>query len=143
MRLFYICIMETLKRNPKLDNIGMTASLLCAIHCAVVPIIITSLPFLGLSFLSNPLIEWGMIILAIVLGFYAIGISYLNKHHKLLPVILLLLGFIIIITGHLFTTGWHQAIVVPTGGLFIATSHIYNIKFNGQCHSAHKSFLLD
>ena len=81
----YLYIVKTIKHSSKLDHIGMTASILCAIHCAIVPILITTLPLFGLGFLANPWLEWGMIILALFIGIYAIGLSYFRSHRKLLP----------------------------------------------------------
>src|ERR1700712_5226092 len=92
----YICNMNHPKKSSRLDNVGMTASILCAVHCAIVPIIITSLPLLGLGFLANPWFEWGMISFALMIGLWAIGLSYFRSHHKILPMILLLVGFLII-----------------------------------------------
>ena len=120
----------------------MTASVLCAIHCAIVPILITSLPLIGMGFLANPWLEWSMIILALFIGFYAIGLSYFRTHHKLLPPILLITGFLVIIAGHLFITGWHEAIIVPVGGLLIATAHFFNFRYTGMCANAHTMFHL-
>jgi hypothetical protein len=130
------------KRGSKLDNVGMTASILCAIHCAVVPLIITTLPLIGLGFLANPWFEWGMIIFAVFIGFYAIGISYVRSHHKVLPLLLLLAGFAVIIAGHLFVTDWHEAIVVPIGGLLIATAHFFNYRYTAVCSSENSLFHL-
>jgi len=124
-------------QNPKLtsrlDNIGMTASTLCAIHCAVVPLIFTSLPLLGLGFLANPWFEWGMIILAFIIGVSSISLSYFRTHRRLLPLTLLTIGFLIIIAGHLFITNWIEGIVVPLGGLTIAVAHFVNYKYAGMC----------
>lgn len=122
--------MKLLKDKPKLDSIGMTASVLCAIHCAVVPIIITSLPLLGLGFLSNPWFEWSMITFALTIGVCAIGITYIRRRHSLLPMFLLIAGFTIIIAGHMFITSWHEAIIVPIGGLLIAAAHFANYKYS-------------
>jgi CHASE2 domain-containing sensor protein len=116
----------------------MTASILCAIHCAIVPIILTSLPLFGLGFLANPLIEWTMISLALVIGIYAIGLSYVRTHHRPLPMILLIAGFLVIIGGHLFVTNWREAIIVPIGGLLIATAHFFNFRYTGLCREEHK-----
>jgi len=138
----YICQVRTTKHSLKLDNIGMTASVLCAIHCAIVPILITSLPLIGLGFLANPLIEWSMIILALFIGIYAISLSYFRTHHKRLPMLLLITGFAIIIAGHLFITSWQEAIIVPIGGLLIATAHFFNYKYTGLCREEHTMFHL-
>ena len=140
---YYICIMKSVKHTSKLDNIGMTASVLCAIHCAVVPVLLTSLPLLGLGFLANPWVEWSMIIFALIIGTYTIGSSYFRTHRKLLPILLLVMGFLIIISGHLFITTWQEAIIVPIGGLTIATAHFFNYKYTGMCkEEGHSMFHL-
>ena len=137
----YICIMEFTKLTAKLDNIGMTASTLCAVHCALVPVFITVLPLIGLGFLANPLFEWGMITLAFIIGVSSISSSYFRMHRRLLPLLLLSIGFIIIILGHIFITGWVEGIVVPLGGFTIATAHFINYKYVGACkvcnHESH------
>jgi hypothetical protein len=129
----YFCDVKTVKYSSRLDNAGMTASILCAIHCAIVPLLITVLPLVGLGFLANPLVEWSMIIFAVFIGFYAIGSSYVRVHHKIMPVVLLFGGFMVIIIGHVFVQGWREAIVVPLGGLLIATAHFVNYRYAGSC----------
>ncbi|RWY53787.1 MerC domain-containing protein [Mucilaginibacter gilvus] len=132
--------MRSLKMAVKLDNIGMTASTLCAIHCAAVPVFFTSLPLVGLGFLANPWVEWSMIIVALIVGVASIAGSFLNSHHRVLPLILLIIGFATIILGHIFTKGWLEAIIVPVGGVTIALAHFVNYKYAGTC-SAGDSFL--
>ena len=138
--VMYICSMGKGKYSSRLDSAGMTASILCAIHCAIVPLLITVLPLAGLGFLANPLVEWSMIIFALCIGIYAIGVSYLRTHHKLLPSILLVMGFLVIIVGHLFVRGWREAMVVPVGGLLIATAHFINYRYSAKCNSGHQLF---
>ncbi len=133
---------ENFKKKAHLDNLGMTASVLCAIHCAVVPVIITSLPLLGLGFLANPWFEWGMILFALCIGVSAIGITYFRKKHSLLPMILLIIGFMIIIWGHLFISSWREAVIVPVGGLLIAAAHFFNYKYAKVCPGEHPAFHL-
>lgn len=120
----------------------MTASILCAVHCAIVPLLITSLPLLGLGFLANPWFEWGMITFAVFIGFYAIGLSYFRSHHRVLPLVLLFGGFLIIIIGHLYVTSWREAIIVPFGGLLIATAHFFNYKYTMICRADNTLFHL-
>ncbi|MFD0764312.1 MerC domain-containing protein [Mucilaginibacter lutimaris] len=127
-------------KTIKLDNIGMTASTLCAIHCAAVPVLFTSLPLVGLGFLANPLVEWVMITIALVVGVSSIGNSYFKEHHRILPLALLIAGFLIIIIGHLFTKGWIEAVIVPVGGLTIALAHFVNYKYAGTCKAGNSFF---
>jgi hypothetical protein len=128
--------MASRKVGSRLDSIGMTASTLCAIHCAIVPVLLTFLPLTGLGFLANPLLEWGMIVLALVLGVSSIFLSYFRTHKKALPLLLLLIGFIAIIAGHIYLRGWLEAVVVPLGGLTIAAAHFINFKYVGMCNNS-------
>ena len=123
------------KHSSRLDRFGMTASTICAIHCAIVPVLITTLPLIGLGFLANPWFEWGMIGLALMLGISSIAVSYFKVHHRALPLILLLGGFMLIAVGHLFTT-LAEAIVVPIGGLTVAAAHFLNNKYAATCRTA-------
>ena len=78
-----------------------------------------------------------MIIFALFIGIYTIGSSYFNVHQKVLPICLLITGFLIIIGGHVFITGWQEAIVVPVGGLTIAVAHFFNYRYTGMCEVEH------
>ncbi|MBK0379130.1 MerC domain-containing protein [Mucilaginibacter segetis] len=134
--------MRSSKMNlKKLDNIGMTASTLCAIHCAAVPIFFTSLPLVGLGFLANPWVEWIMILFALLVGVSSIGTS-VKIHHRLLPLILLIAGFVTVIAGHLLISGWLEAVVVPSGGIVIAIAHFVNYKYAGTCQAGDNYFHL-
>ena len=133
--LLYLRIVKNPKLISRLDSIGMTASALCAIHCAIVPLVFTSLPLLGLGFLANPWIEWGMIILAFIIGISSISLSYIRTHRRVLPMALLTAGFIIIICGHLYISGWIEGIIVPLGGLTIVGAHFINYKYAGSGNS--------
>jgi hypothetical protein len=130
------------KLSPRLDNIGITASTLCAIHCAVVPLLFTSLPLVGLEFLANAWVEWGMIIFALALGVYSIGLSYRRTHHNAVPMLMLILGFAIIMAGHAFAAGKTEAMIVPAGGLLIAAAHYVNYRYTGACNHDHKTYKL-
>ncbi|SDI51690.1 MerC domain-containing protein [Mucilaginibacter sp. P25] len=136
--------MDFQKLSPRLDNIGITASTLCAIHCAVVPLLFTSLPLVGLGFLANAWVEWGMIIFALVIGVYSIGLSYRRTHRRSVPLFMLVSGFVIIMGGHAFTTtGKYEAMIVPVGGLLIAAAHYINYRYTGACNHDHKTYKLE
>ncbi|WP_114936829.1 MerC domain-containing protein [Mucilaginibacter endophyticus] len=134
--------MDFQKLSPRLDNIGITASTLCAVHCAVVPLAFTSLPLVGLGFLANAWVEWGMIIFALAIGVYSIGLSYKRTHHRSLPLAMLVVGFAIIMGGHGLAAGKTEAMIVPFGGLLIAAAHYVNYKYTGACSHDHKTYKL-
>jgi len=133
LHLLYVCAMTSKKHRSKIDHIGMTASTLCAIHCAIVPTLLTFLPLTGLGFLATPLFEWGMIILALLLGVSSIFLSYIRTHRRALPLLLLVTGFAMVVLGHIYLRGWIEAVIVPLGGLTIAAAHFVNFKYVGVC----------
>ena len=53
---------------PALDTVGATASLMCAIHCLAMPVLLVVLPTLGLGFLLNESLERGFVIGSVVLA---------------------------------------------------------------------------
>ncbi|WP_345230998.1 MerC domain-containing protein [Olivibacter ginsenosidimutans] len=120
----------------KMDMVGFTASALCAVHCALMPFVITLLPLVGLEFLASPWVEISIIVLSILIGISSLIPSYLKYHRKLWPIIMLLVGFILIFGAHFL--GFHELepILVPIGGLTIAGAHFLNWKLNRPFHCA-------
>ena len=50
------------------DALGIAASVACAIHCALLPLVLTSLPVLGINIINNTWFEVFMILLAAAIG---------------------------------------------------------------------------
>lgn len=126
------------KIAPHLDRIGMTASTLCAIHCALVPVFLTVLPLAGLGFLANEWVEISMIAISVVLGIVSLGMSYRKQHRKTLPLFVLLTGFSLIATGHFSGVESIEPILIPLGGLIVAAAHLVNWRLNKVCTHTHK-----
>lgn len=119
-------------KSEKLDQLGMTASLACAVHCAVLPFVLTTLPLFGLSFLAHSWVELAMIGLSLIIGVYSLSTSY-PKHKKLLPIMVLITGFGLIATGHYLIESI-EAILIPIGGFTIAGAHYINWKYSRTCN---------
>jgi len=126
------------KTSQHLDRLGMTASTLCAIHCVLVPVFLTTLPLLGLEFLSNEWVEISMIIVSVFLGTLSLSISYRKQHHKLLPFCILFTGFVLIAAGHFSGISNLEPILVPLGGFTVASAHLVNWRLNRSCSHEHK-----
>lgn len=60
------------------DALGIAASIACAIHCALLPLVMTSLPILGINIINNYWFEFGMIFLALVIGIYSLMHGFKN-----------------------------------------------------------------
>lgn len=132
----YICAMKILS-HTQIDRLGIIAAIACAVHCAALPLIITSLPLLGLNFLANIWVEIAMICISIILGCYSLSKSY-PKHHSLKPTILLLIGFSLIAIGHFLLYDF-EAFLIPIGGLLLAAAHFLNWKSLKSCNHNHNN----
>ncbi|WP_316737193.1 MerC domain-containing protein [Pedobacter aquatilis] len=129
--------MKLLKSAINLDRLGITASVLCAIHCALIPIIITFLPLWGMSFLANEWVEIGMILMSLCLGIWSLGSSYKKEHHKIYPIYVLISGFLLIAFGHFSGYEFLEPILIPIGGFVIASAHFINLKYVKSCRTKH------
>jgi hypothetical protein len=113
------------KNNP-LDIIAMTSSLVCAIHCAFLPILLSFSSFSSLYFLNNPMIEWTFICLGLVFIFTSLWPSYKNTHHKTKPLKVALLGFLLLAISRLHLTDLWEVSNTAIGATLIAFAHYIN-----------------
>ncbi|RZK76350.1 MAG: MerC domain-containing protein [Pedobacter sp.] len=123
--------MKSSIRSGRLDQFGMTASIACAVHCAVLPLVVTFLPLIGLEFLANMWVEITMIVLSAIVGVWSLLTSF--THHKsIVPSLILILGFVLIANGHFI---WHEmeSIFIPLGGIAIAFAHYVNWRLSRLC----------
>jgi hypothetical protein len=118
------------------DAMGVTVSVACAIHCAILPLAISSLPLFGINIIENPLFEYGMIALAFVVGSYSLYHGFKKHHHSWLPFILFSFGMFFLIIKQIFHN-WHLYLLIPAVVLIIL-SHFLNYKFCRRHNHAHK-----
>ena len=111
-----------------LDFIGFSASLLCALHCAALPFLLSLAPLAGLQFLDNPWIEYVIILLSLFIASSALIHGYRRHHHDLLALTIAVIGFILIGAGQLLEPEWKEVLLTSTGGTMIAIAHLINWK---------------
>src|SRR6218665_1308048 len=119
------------------DGIGITASVICAIHCAFLPVLASVLP--ALSGVHNLIFEWGMIVLAFGVGVYSLSHGYKKHHHSHLPFYLFGLGFALLISKQFFHE--HEIYFLIPAVILIVTAHYKNFKLSRvkKCNSLHHS----
>ncbi len=108
------------------DALGIGASLACAIHCALLPLFLTSLPLFGINIIHNTLFEAGMILLALCIGSYSLYHGFKKHHHSLLPLTLFFAGFIFLVLKQFFIA-YEKWMLIPAVVLII-TAHLINYK---------------
>ncbi len=116
------------------DALGVGASLACAVHCAVLPLVLTSLPVLGINIIENYSFEYFMIALAFVVGNYALLHGYKNHHRKFLPFLLFTAGMLFLLAKQ----HWHQyeLFILPFAVIFMVSADILKFRLcRIQSHS--------
>jgi hypothetical protein len=108
------------------DALGITTSLACAIHCALLPLFLTSLPVFGFEIIENLSVEIGMVALAFGIGIYSLYHGWKKHHHSFLPMIVFTIGFIFLVLK-LFITQYETWLLIP-GVIGIISGHIINYK---------------
>jgi len=110
------------------DALGITTSILCAVHCAILPLAVASLPILGVNIVDNASFEYGMIALAFLIGSRALLHGYRKHHRRLLPLLLFYAGMILLLAKQV----WHeqQFRLLPFAVLLIVIAHILNYRLS-------------
>lgn len=118
------------------DALGVTVSIACAIHCALLPLVLSSLPLFGINIIDNVYFEYGMIALAFIVGAYSLYHGFKKHHHNWLPLIIFSVGMISLVAKQIFHN-LHNYLLIPAV-LFIIFSHFLNFKFCRHHNHAHK-----
>jgi hypothetical protein len=86
------------------DALGIGTSLACAIHCALLPLFLNSLPLFGINIIENTGFEYLMILLAFIVGAYSLYHGRKKHHHSWLPLVIFGVG----IACLLAKMAWHE-----------------------------------
>lgn len=118
------------------DRIGFAASMLCAIHCAAMPLVLALLPTFGLGLGGWIDIDQAVVVFASVLAAATLTIGW-RRHRafrawRLLIPALLLLWFGAFGPFHAHgieqAHGWLHVGLMVLGGVLLATAHLTNMR---------------
>jgi hypothetical protein len=151
--------LRKLKTKPPgaLDKLGASASFLCAIHCALMPIIVTLAPLMALSILASETFEWILFGISAILGTISICWGY-RMHRSRKAAAMLACGLALLAAGRMLhqhhthaveaqalvmaSHGEHShssggadlyTIILVTGGLAVMASHLINHRLCQSC----------
>lgn len=117
------------------DALGIATSLACAIHCAILPLILSSLPVLGMNIINNEGFENFMIFVAFAIGSVSLWHGFRKHHHSLLPLMLFLGGIGLLVAKQV----WHdfQYWLLPLSLVMIVSAHFLNFRYCRVHNHAH------
>jgi hypothetical protein len=118
------------------DTLGIGTSLACAIHCALLPLFLSSLPLFGMNIIHNTVFEIGMIGLALAIGTISLWHGFRRHHHSLFPVVIFFCGFVFLVLKQFFIR-YETWLLIPAVALIIS-AHLINYKFCRIHNHAHR-----
>lgn len=117
----------------RLDTLGACLSLACAVHCVLLPFVLTVLPLLGLTLFGDHRFEIFMIIGAVSIAtFNLCWGSRVHGNQRIfwfIPASLLFFG-----GGVALLEDPRHGFLLACGGVLLATGHILNRKLCKSCH---------
>jgi divalent metal cation (Fe/Co/Zn/Cd) transporter len=118
------------------DALGIAASSACAIHCAVLPLLLTSLPILGVNIINNIGFEIFMIVLAMGVGLYSLNHGFKRHHHQKLPMVIFIGGMIFLLLKQVLHA--YQLWLLIPGVSMIIAAHYLNYRQCQKANHCHK-----
>ena len=115
------------------DRFAAAGSLVCALHCAITPLLLAVIPPLGLSIWLGDGFERAFVVFVTVLGLFSLVWGY-RRHRAFRALGMLLLGLAALWAGVLYAP-LHEsvvphAIVMTIGGMLVGLAHLLNLRLN-------------
>lgn len=132
--------MPPIRHRSLIDRFGAAGSLLCAIHCALLPLVIAVLPSLGLASLASQGFERAFVAFATLLGLFSVVWGY--RRHRAVRALSLLIPGLLTLWAVVLYQPLHEmllphAIAMTFGGTLVGLAHIANLRLNhGHVHDA-------
>ena len=117
------------------DAFGIAASVACAIHCAVLPLILSSLPLFGINIIENHGFEFIMIALAFIVGVYSLYHGRKKHHHSYYPMLLFAAGISLLFIKSMLHS--HNLMLLLPAVSLIVIAHYVNYKLCRIHNHAH------
>ncbi len=125
-------LLRSVDAAKSLDRIGATGSMLCAVHCAALPLVLALMPALGAG-LAGAGFEIGFIIFASAMALSSLILGY-RRHRAWRALLLLVPGLIslwsAVLIGPLHHNVIGHAVAMAIGGSLIATAHLLNLRLS-------------
>lgn len=113
-----------------IDSLGSVGAMLCAVHCALLPLALALLPVIGLGFFASTAFEQGFVLFATALAIASLWHGY-RGHRAYHAFAVLVPGLIALWTG-ILVPGLHHArvphaVAMSIGGTLVAVAHLVNL----------------
>ena len=101
-------------------------SLGCAVHCAAMPLLLSTGMLSSHSWIANPIFEVAILAITALFIYNSIIKGYLKGQSSKVPFVIACVGLLLILTHHFFSAA--GTIIIIIGGLLVASAHVINLK---------------
>jgi hypothetical protein len=134
--ILYICRLMNFRINW--EALGVGASLACAIHCAVLPLFMSSLPLFGINIIHNIFVEVLLLGSAFVIGFTTLWHGYKKHHHKITTLVLFSAGMLLFTINQFVSFNHSKLILITPAVVLVIAAHFLNHRYCVEAKHCHK-----
>jgi len=117
--------------------LGISASLICAIHCALMPLLVTSLPLFGVNLIENIWVEISLLVFAFVVGFYSLWHGYKKHHHRIVTLLIFTAGITFFVVHQFVEVPYYGITLILPGVFAVLTAHYLNYRLCRKANHCH------
>ena len=122
--------LRSISNRIRLDALGIALSALCAVHCVLTIVVISSLGLMGGWLLAPELHWWGLVAATIIAG-VAIGIGAV-RHRRRMPFVVAMTGLTFMGGALAAPHGIQEAVLTIIGVALVSLGHILNWRHSPQ-----------
>lgn len=120
------------------EALGIGASLACAIHCAVLPLFISSLPLWGINIVHNVFVEVLLLGSAFAIGFSTLWHGYKKHHHRYTSLLLFCAGMILFTVNQFVAFSYSTFLLIAPAVILVIAAHFLNHRYCTIAKHCHK-----
>ncbi len=120
------------------DRVGFAASFLCAIHCALLPLVLALAPALGLTLGGWIDFDQAFVVFATLLGATTLTLGY-RRHRGFHAWAMLLPGLALVWAASFTSLHNHSLthlVMMAVGGMLLALAHLLNLRLTHAAAAA-------
>lgn len=131
---------ETSNSRGFLDKAGAAISWVCAVHCLLMPLVLSFVPLLGISFLAHNGFEYVFVGLSISVALLSLLPAYFRQHGKIRTLLLFISGISFVILADVVFEDilFGKLAFVVLGAGLITISHFINRRLCLDCNSCNE-----
>ena len=111
--------------STRIDLVGACVSLVCAVHCLTIPLLVTVLPLAGAGVLLGGSLEILFIVASVVLAIVSLCWGF-RRHRRWRVFVVLGAALTMIAVGRFLASETHELVFVFMGAMVLAAGHLLN-----------------